>query len=157
MFEFDDNNKLIKVHGFTKDEYKNMNKAKRVHHFNKAMGDYTISPVERIKIYKFIFEHDDYDDVPDAVSSLIETLANRKKQYGELEPLCNIVQGLEGVLKDNYKDYECLPSVHKEIIHMIFHKIARLVNGNNYHIDTAHDITGYAKLLEDYIREQNKC
>ena len=38
---------------------------------------------------------------------------------------------------------------------MIFHKVSRLVCGDHWYADNAHDIAGYATLLEEYINQAN--
>jgi len=37
---------------------------------------------------------------------------------------------------------------------MIFHKISRMCIGDPYYADNAHDIAGYATLLEQYIESR---
>ena len=37
---------------------------------------------------------------------------------------------------------------------MIFHKIARCVCGDHNYIDNIHDIVGYAKLLEEFLKDK---
>ena len=44
---------------------------------------------------------------------------------------------------------------HLEALHMIFHKIGRLVNGNPNHRDSWVDIAGYAQLVVDIIDGKN--
>ena len=48
-----------------------------------------------------------------------------------------------------------LSPMHREAMHMIFHKIARMCSGDSYYADNPHDIAGYATLLEEYINEVN--
>lgn len=42
----------------------------------------------------------------------------------------------------------------KEALSMIFSKIARILNGDPDHIDSWHDIAGYATLVEDRLRKE---
>jgi hypothetical protein len=47
--------------------------------------------------------------------------------------------------------WENLTPVHRQAYHMIFSKIARSVCGDPMYTDNVHDIAGYAKLLEEYL------
>ena len=50
----------------------------------------------------------------------------------------------------NSPNFKELDSMHLESLHMILHKISRILCGDPNYSDNAHDIVGYAKLLEDY-------
>ena len=43
-----------------------------------------------------------------------------------------------------------MTKTHKFCLYMIFGKIARLTNGNSFHLDSIKDIQGYAKRLEEF-------
>jgi len=79
-------------------------------------------------------------------------LKERGSRYGSMEDNAAVTQGLMDVVMANpaYKD---LPAVHKECIHMIFHKIARIVCGDPMYDDNPRDIAGYATLLEQWINK----
>lgn len=79
------------------------------------------------------------------------TLADRQSTYGSFEDVSSVTQDLLSILKRT--GYESLPKPHKEALHMICSKMARIVNGDSNHLDSWHDIGGYAKLIEDLIRE----
>jgi hypothetical protein len=78
-----------------------------------------------------------------------ETLNTRCSTYGSFDINAELTQSLMAYIPMT------LSNVHLEAIHMIFHKISRMVNGDQWHLDNAHDIAGYATLLEDYIRLHN--
>ena len=80
------------------------------------------------------------------------TLNDRGNNYGDYSENCNTTNALMDVIKHQAK---LLPAIHKETIHMIFHKISRMVNGNHWYADNAHDIAGYATLLEKHINMRN--
>ena len=84
-----------------------------------------------------------------------ETLQNRNAKYGDYKLVAKTTISLMHIIRQSPK-YEDLTDVHKETLHMIFQKIARLIGGDMYDSDTSHDIVGYASLLENYILEQNK-
>jgi hypothetical protein len=46
--------------------------------------------------------------------------------------------------------------VQKEGLHMILHKIGRIVNGDPDYVDSWLDIAGYATLVADYLTELKK-
>ena len=49
-----------------------------------------------------------------------------------------------------------MPTVHREALEMIVHKIARIVNGDPNYIDNWIDICGYSKLVIDEIISYDK-
>lgn len=80
--------------------------------------------------------------------SIEKTLEERGGTYGPYRDNADLTQDLYACIID-HKNYDQLDSSHKETIHMIFHKISRIVNGNpNFH-DSWHDIEGYARLQAD--------
>lgn len=83
-------------------------------------------------------------------TKLDKTLKDRGSVYGTFEDNARITQDLCDVLK-TAPNYGLLAKEHMEAYHMIFHKISRSVCGDPMYIDNAHDIGGYAKLLEDYL------
>lgn len=82
------------------------------------------------------------------------TLAERQATYGSFEDVACVTQDLLSVLKRT--GFDSLPKPHKEALHMICSKMARLVNGDFNHLDSWHDIGGYAKLIEDMIEKEMK-
>jgi hypothetical protein len=82
--------------------------------------------------------------------SIDKTLNDREKMYGSFEDNARITMELLNVITTS-PTYSKLSCVHKEAVHMIFHKIARLCCGDAMNSDTAHDIAGYATLLERFI------
>lgn len=81
-----------------------------------------------------------------------DTLKARGSLYGSFQEQASMTQALLEVLAANER-FADLPAVHKEALHMILHKIARMVCGDPFYWDTVHDIGGYAKLLEEYIKK----
>lgn len=79
-----------------------------------------------------------------------QTLNERQSQYGDFKDVAEMTQGLLFVMEQyGYKD---MPDMHKEALHMICSKMARIVNGDHNHLDSWHDIGGYAKLIENNIK-----
>ena len=83
-----------------------------------------------------------------------KTLEERGGRYGSFECNAETTQKLMDVLRQ-HPNWEKLSNPHKEAYHMIFHKMARSICGDPMYNDNTHDIVGYAKLLEDYINDQN--
>jgi hypothetical protein len=84
--------------------------------------------------------------------SIDKTLEERGGRYGTIQDNANLCQGAVAIFALHPK-WDTLSTVHKECIHMILHKISRMVSGDAWYSDNPHDIAGYAKLLEDYIAE----
>ena len=82
-----------------------------------------------------------------------KTLEQRGNRYGIISSNAAITQELMRVAMMGDTSGE-LTDVHRECLHMIFHKVARMVNGDCWYADNPHDIAGYAKLLEDYINDE---
>ena len=83
-----------------------------------------------------------------------QTVEQRGSRYGSMEDNAILTQALMDCV--NMQQHK-LTAVHLECIHMIFHKISRMTIGDPMYADNAHDIAGYATLLEQYINEQNNA
>jgi len=83
-----------------------------------------------------------------------ETLDLRGKEYGKFSSHAKISQNLKlSLMQDCSPDARFTNSM-AEAIDMIFHKIARIMNGNPEYIDNWHDIQGYARLVEIELQKQ---
>ena len=83
------------------------------------------------------------------------TLQERGSRYGTFEANAQTTQKLLEVLFRG-ETASALSFQHLEALHMICHKMARIVNGDTMWADNAHDIAGYAVLLEEWIIK-NRC
>lgn len=88
------------------------------------------------------------DEVKD--NSVNDTLLERQQQYGCFEDVAHVTQEILKALRST-GGYDRMPPPHKESLHMIASKMARIVNGDCNHKDSWHDIGGYAKLIENLI------
>ena len=52
---------------------------------------------------------------------------------------------MEAIINESHAN---LKSYQRESLDMIVHKIARILNGDPNHVDSWHDIAGYATLVE---------
>lgn len=78
------------------------------------------------------------------------TLSERQASYGCFEDVAFVTENIIGALKKC--NYDSMPHTHRMAMYMIASKMARLVNGDCNHLDSWHDICGYAKLIEDLIK-----
>ena len=85
-----------------------------------------------------------------------KTLEERSSRYGLMEDNANITQNLLSII-EKAPNYKKLTPMHKEVYHMVFHKIARSVCGDPFYVDNIHDIIGYAKCLEEYLIKIEKA
>lgn len=84
------------------------------------------------------------------VNDINETLKERGNAYGTFENNANCTQFLLEVLIDNArKSHRTLERFELEALHMVCHKMSRIVCGQKKKKDNWHDIAGYAKLAED--------
>lgn len=79
--------------------------------------------------------------------SVDNTLKARESNYGVYEDLATLSQDLKAVVRTG-KTWHRLEPHMQESLDMICHKMARILNGNPYHVDSWHDIAGYAVLVE---------
>jgi len=72
------------------------------------------------------------------------TLAERQGQYGDFSKVAGVSQHLQSVIWAAGADFD---DVQQEAIQMICSKLARLACGDADHVDSWHDIAGYATLV----------
>lgn len=88
--------------------------------------------------------------------SIDDTLKERGDSYGEFSSQGMYTQALKEIFRDEDSSWDSMEDDMKEALDMIASKIARLLNGDPYHIDSWHDIQGYARLVEArLIKEEN--
>lgn len=97
--------------------------------------------------------NDQYAEIEKVRQSKIdETLAERQAQYGCFEDVAFATESIMGILsKVRGNELQDLPHTHRMALYMIASKMARIVNGDFNHLDSWHDIGGYAKLIEKLI------
>lgn len=98
--------------------------------------------------------NDQYAEIEQVRQQTIDaTLAERQSTYGCFEDVAFVTENIINVLKKC--NYNKMPHTHRMAMYMIASKMARLVNGDCNHLDSWHDIGGYAKLIENLIKENN--
>ena len=87
------------------------------------------------------------------MNDIKEILEEREKNYGSFEKFANIMSDFQSTMAANraqsWKPYQ------RESMHMIFHKITRIINGDPEYIDSWQDIAGYAQLVVDILEEKS--
>jgi Domain of unknown function (DUF6378) len=86
--------------------------------------------------------------------SIDKVLDERGNRYGSFNGNARTVQDCLDVLMAGDNAIE-LKYYHKEAMHMIVHKLARIVNGDADYADSWVDIAGYAQLVVRHIDEHN--
>lgn len=89
-----------------------------------------------------------------AVESITITLNEREGDYGlfgDFSDKAEFSQKLKDMINDSFGWTEFASPTEKESMHMIIHKISRIVHGNPSHVDSWRDIAGYAMLAVNYL------
>lgn len=117
-------------------------------------------PRKAIKPTKTVFDRImERDELEQALFSrpttdrIEETLNERHETYGYFINQATVSQELKKVLFHELaaRNKDLVPD-QIEALEMILHKIARIVNGDENHIDSWHDISGYATLVADRLK-----
>ena len=92
---------------------------------------------------------------------IAQVLKQRGDKYGSFHTHANLTQTLEKIILQHYAQthaneegkYRPMPEFMLEAIHMICHKLARIANGDPMYDDSWVDISGYATLVVDILKE----
>ena len=87
--------------------------------------------------------------------SIENTLAERGARYGSFSEHATIAQAIQAAYRVYPDKWENLPDVVKQGFTVLADKIARALNGDPYYEDNYHDIVGYGKLMEDWVKKSN--
>ena len=98
-----------------------------------------------------------YNETQEAVGnnitpSLNSVLQERGSRYGSLMSNATISQNLKEILH-NSTNWEAMPPDMKEALHMIVHKISRIVEGDFEYDDSWIDISGYSTLIVERLHK----
>lgn len=88
-------------------------------------------------------------------TNLDATLDERGSRYGEFLGNAVIAQELK-LCARSFEGWEKLEPDMCEALDMIFHKIARILNGDPRYPDSWHDIAGYAQLIEKTLTDKEE-
>ena len=97
-----------------------------------------------------------YEEVSNTSSSsgsdLNSVLSERGSRYGEFIDNAFLSQSLKDMMVCS-RNWNNLPYDMKEALHMIAHKISRILEGDPMYDDSWVDIAGYATLVVDRLRK----
>ena len=88
--------------------------------------------------------------------SIAEVLANRKSTHGAYKDHAACTQAIMQVCMSQ-PNWRILCPEYKEGIHMIAHKLGRILTGTPYHEDHVVDIIGYTTLMQNYAKDRNEA
>ena len=82
---------------------------------------------------------------------LEKTLAQRGAVYGRFVDHAAISQSIKRAMRAA-PGWQELPDDMRESLEMLAHKVARILNGNPDYVDSWHDVSGYATLVEKRLK-----
>ena len=85
------------------------------------------------------------------MSELDKTLAQRGEVYGRFVDHAAISQSIKRAMRAA-PGWQELPDDMRESLEMLAHKVARILNGNPDYVDSWHDVSGYATLVEKRLK-----
>ena len=80
-----------------------------------------------------------------------KTLAQRGEVYGRFVDHAAISQSIKRAMRAA-PGWQELPDDMRESLEMLAHKVARILNGNPDYVDSWHDVSGYATLVEKRLK-----
>ena len=93
----------------------------------------------------------DHEPTP-PTSGIDSILAERGSNYGKFSDHAHLAQTLKSIFDSHVRQYgqpELFTDTMNEAIEMVFHKLARIGNGNPTYVDSWTDIIGYTQLVID--------
>lgn len=89
------------------------------------------------------------------INVIDNTLEERGKRYGEFVGHATVTMDLKTVIHQALiTRNKALACDQMEALHMICHKIGRIINGDENYDDSWVDIAGYAKLVADRLQKE---
>lgn len=82
------------------------------------------------------------------------TLNERQSTHGDYTVHAAFTQDLLRIMQRG-PNWPTLRDTQKESLHMIAHKIGRILAGDPDHIDSWHDIAGYSVLIEKELQKES--
>lgn len=86
------------------------------------------------------------------MSDVNDTLKERNATHGDYTVHARITQDLLRVMSAG-PNWLTLKDTQRESLHMVAHKIGRILAGDPDHIDSWHDIAGYSVLIENELKK----
>lgn len=89
------------------------------------------------------------------MDSITQTLQERGSRYGDFAGHADVTMDLKIVIHEALaKRHKQLANDQVEALHMICHKIGRIINGDPDYADSWIDIAGYSKLVADRLSNE---
>ena len=88
--------------------------------------------------------------------SVNDMLQDRISVYGDFASQADISQCLKHIVQSE-ANWKKMNYVQKEAIELILHKIARIMNGNPYYIDSWRDLVGYSQLVVNALAKDSRA
>ena len=85
------------------------------------------------------------------MSEMDKTLAQRGEVYGRFVDHAAISQSIKRAMRAA-PGWQEMPDDMRESLEMLAHKVARILNGNPDYVDSWHDVSGYATLVEKRLK-----
>ncbi len=85
-----------------------------------------------------------------------ETLKERAENYGEFKEQADMSQRLKLIMAET-DNWNRLSYDQKEALEMIAMKISRILTGNFNHLNSWHDIEGYARLIANTFYKESEA
>lgn len=85
------------------------------------------------------------------MTEINKILEERGSRYGKFIDHSNLTKNMRRMMAAHMgiNKYEKMQADQQEALHMIFHKLARIANGDPDYSDSWRDIAGYATLVAD--------
>ena len=87
---------------------------------------------------------------------LDNTLEERHSTYGSFKEVAACSRSIQSTFAMSNNYTHRISSSQKEALNMIASKIARILTGDPNHVDSWHDIAGYATLIADELRGNSR-
>lgn len=92
------------------------------------------------------------------MTDIKSTLHDRGASYGSFVEHARITQAFFLMLEEELTAKEkVLPDYQQEALHMVFHKLGRIINGDHMYIESWRDMVGYLQLVLNIMLETEGC
>ena len=96
------------------------------------------------------------NDAGEQLQSTEATLEQRGSRYGDFDSHSQLSQTLKSAFHDHVVEFgqpEAFTDTINEALDLIFHKLARVANGDPLYDDNFRDIAGYATLVVEHLNK----
>ena len=104
----------------------------------------------------FVTTPTDTNDAGEQLQSVEATLEQRGTRYGDFDNHSALSQTLKAIFNQHVVDYgqpDAFTDTINEALDLIFHKLARVANGDPTYDDNFRDIAGYATLVVEHLNK----